>query len=418
MLRLSLIGSFVSEYIVSVQLILVLTLLLISTPDPTSSMCIGRIAHSFVRSNASYLPTKSLICSDCLCRCLHEDNRSRCHGINCFPSNRSCQYIEDAWIEEDDLLSNVTSDRFVTSIDLRLCSCYRSQMQPAAIGKLPRTRVLNDRSRYIVYHAFDQTLIVLGEQMVTQYFASNLTSFRRWSATAIPLNVYVDSNDVYISFHTNVSVNQYDLQMNFLRSVRRPVHTGNDGQLYGLTKWRDQLLIADRELNRIWALNSTSMNMSMYRDMSSENILVFNIAVFDDRLYISQFSLSSLLVLDLISLTRTTITFPNSIPLYRMQMDPFCQRLWFGVNAANYSDIPVLDPRTNRVQIYQSRPSLACTAVHLITFDADYSIYTLSTGGAFFDRYEMPEATCWTRHVLNISNGEMLSVRRSFAVNK
>lgn len=394
MLRLSLIASFVLKYIFPVRLILVLTLVLISAPDLTSSTRIGRIAHSSVRSNASYLPTTSSICSDCLCRCMHEDNRSRCHGINCFPSNRSCQYIEDAWIEEADLLSNVSSDRFVTNIDLRLCSCYRSQMQPAAIGNLRRTRVLNNRTRYIVYHAFDQTLIVLGQQMVTQYFASNLTSFRRWSAMTIPLNVYVGSDDVHISFHTNVSVNQYDLRMNFLRSVQRPVDTGNDGQLYGLTKWRDQLLIADRELNRIWSLNSTGRSMTMYRDMSSENILVFNIAVFDNRLYISQYSLSTLLVLDLISLTRTTITFPNSIPLYRMQMDPFCQRLWFGVNGANYSDIPVLDPRTNRVQMYQSRASLASTAVHLITFDADYSIYTLSTGSAFFDRYEMPDATC------------------------
>ena len=394
-----------------------LILLLIVLPDLISSIRLGRIEHSSVRSNGSRWASTSARCSDCLCRCM-EENRSRCHGINCFPSNHSCQYIEEVWIEDADLLFNAASHRFVTSIDLRLCSCYRSQLQPAADGNLRQTRVANDRSRYIIYHAFDQTLIVLGEQMVTQYFASNLTRFRQWSAVTVPLHAYIDSSNVYISFHTNVSVNRYDLQMNFLQSVRRPVYTGHDGQLYGLTKWRDLLLIADRELNSIWSLNLTSMTISMYRNMSSENTRVFNIVAFDDRLYISQYSLSTLLVLDLISLTRTTITFPNSIALYRMQLDSLCQRLWFGVDSVNYTVIPVLDPRTNHVHLYETQPALARTEVHLVAFDAEYSMYTISTGAAYFDRYQMPNAICWPGHVSKVSIDELLSVSTSSVMNK
>jgi hypothetical protein len=128
--------------------------------------------------------------------------------------------------------------------------------------------------------------------------------------------------------------------------------------------------------------------------MSFYNILVFNIAVFNDLIYVSQFSSSAIYIINLISFVTTIVTFPNSIPLYRMQMDPYCNRIWFGVNNQNYSLVPIFDLNTNKAQLYQANGSLTNTKVNLVEFDSTYSMYTVETGANYFYKYKMPNINC------------------------
>jgi hypothetical protein len=178
--------------------------------------------------------------------------------------------------------------------------------------------------------------------------------------------------------------------------VQKPIRIGNLGSLYGLSKWAGRLFVSDGQLNYIWSMNTSTMAMTVYLDLSTYNIDVFNIAVYQDRLYISQFASPTIVILDLLSLSRTTVSFPGSLALYRMSMDPWCQRLWFGVFNQSYSSVPVLDLNTHRAQVYQAHGLLAQTEVHLIAFDSNTSLYALRTYGDSFVQYPMSSLACDT----------------------
>ena len=356
---------------------------------------VGHVKYASIKSQSNLISTMDRRCSDCLCQCLNNNNnRSQCYGINCYPSNHSCQYIEQQWINDDQLTFDPLSDQFITSINLKFCSCYPKQILRNTSDILTTLSIPFNRVRFIFYHSYDQTLIVLGNQMITQYFISNLTRFRSWTVTSIPLNVIADSTSIYITYHNNVTINQYDLQMNYLRTVRRPIRTRNEGHLYGLTQWKDQIFVGDQQLNLIWLLNSTDMVMSIYRNMSIDNILVFNLIAFDNRLYISQLSLPTILILDLLTLSTRSVTFTNAMPLYRMQIDPFCNRIWFGLNSRDYNTIPVLDLSTNQMHLYRSPEIFSRIEVHLIIFDSNSSMYTVKTEDNGFNQYSMLTDAC------------------------
>jgi hypothetical protein len=146
--------------------------------------------------------------------------------------------------------------------------------------------------------------------------------------------------------------------MEFIGSTQRPINSGSTC-FYGLAIWENHLFVTDNQLSLIWSFDLNTMNMSIYFNLTSYNITPFNIAVFNDNLYISQSSSPIIYIFNLISISVQNITFDNSIPLYRLQMDPFCNRLWFGTRTANYSTVPVFNLNTNTPSIYQAKGLLA-----------------------------------------------------------
>jgi hypothetical protein len=128
--------------------------------------------------------------------------------------------------------------------------------------------------------------------------------------------------------------------------------------------------------------------------MNSYNCSPFNIAVFNDVLYISQFSSSIIYIYNLLTFSIQTITFPDSIPLYRLQKDPFCNRLWFGTNQINYTSVPVLNLDTNIANIYQANGALAQSTTNKVEFDSNYSMYTVAIHENYFYQYQMSTIQC------------------------
>jgi hypothetical protein len=319
---------------------------------------------------------------------------SKCHGINCFPSKQSCQRIEQTWIQETEISFDLTSDQFINTIDLNFCSCYSSQTILNKYENVTPIFITHPMTRYIAYNVYDDTLIVLGDNLIGQYFVSNLTRFRNWSVSSIPLAVFIDLTKIFISFYNNASVNVYDMQMNYIQTIIRPVPPTTNGGLFDFDKWRNLLFVSDKGLNLIWSINLNTMNMSIYFNMTSYNIAPFSITVFNDHLYVSQLSVSTIYILDLIRFNIQNISFPNSIPLYRMQKDPFCNRIWFGVNQTNYSPVPVFDLSMNSAQMYYTKGLLATTAVFIATFDSNYSMYTTAINTNSFSKYQMSSITC------------------------
>jgi hypothetical protein len=362
------------------------------------SIRIGQIKYSSVVTNTSFISTSSSTCSDCLCNCLFGANQNnvtqpKCYGINCFPSNHSCQQIEQLWIQETDILFNSSSDQFITTISLNFCSCYSEQNILNTYANVTPISIAYPSPRYLTYNPNDDTLIVLGDTLISQYFVSNLTRFRNISVTILPLATCVDSTNIYISFSTNTSVNKYDMNMRFLQSVRRTIGTSSS-TLYGLAKWKNQLFVTDQELSLIWSINVTTMSMSIYRNMTSYNFAPFNIAVFNNQLYVSQISSPIIYIYNLLSSSVQTMTFPNSISLYRLQMDPFCDRIWFGTDATAYTSVPVLGLGMNSTNVYQAYGSLAQSQTYKVEFDSNYSMYTVAINGNSFFKYQMSSITC------------------------
>jgi hypothetical protein len=68
--------------------------------------------------------------------------------------------------------------------------------------------ILHPMVRYITYN---DTLIVLENNLIGQYFVSNLTLFRKWSVSSIPLAAFINSTNIFISFYNNASINRYDI---------------------------------------------------------------------------------------------------------------------------------------------------------------------------------------------------------------
>ncbi|CAF5117500.1 unnamed protein product, partial [Rotaria sp. Silwood1] len=106
------------------------------------------------------------------------------------------------------------------------------------------------------------------------------------------------------------------------------------------------------------------------------------------------YSLSIVYIIYLLNASLKSITFPNSIPFYRLQMDPFCNRIWFGVKQVNYISVPVLNLGTNEPCLYQSKGSLAQARVYKVEFDLDYSMYTVAKDGNSFFKYFMSTTIC------------------------
>ena len=364
------------------------------------SIEIGSIRHASVRTNTSLISTSSPNCLDCLCDCLSNKAQVNsmiptCYGINCFPSNQLCQRIEQLWIQETNVLFNMTSDQFINTIDINFCSCFSVQNILNKFENVTPISIAHPNARFVTYNAYDDTLIVLGDNLIGHYYASNLTRFQNFSTTNIPLAVSIDySKNIYISFGGNMSINKYDMNMKFNQSIKRPTNLSGNSNLYGLALWKNYLLVTDDQLSLIWSLDLNTMNMSIYFNLTSYNITPFNIAVYNDNLYISQFSSPIIYIFNLISISVQNIIFANSIELYRLQMDPFCNRLWFGTKTANYTSVPVFDLGTNTAYIYQAKGLLAQSRTYKVEFDLNYSMYTVATNGNYFFKYQMSNISC------------------------
>ena len=364
-----------------------------------ASINIGTIKYASIRTNTSLISTSSSQCIDCLCQCLSNRESlnttiSKCYGINCFPSNNSCQRIESQWIEDNDLLFNSTSDQFIQTIDIHFCSYYSSQNLLDHYENITPVTISHSMARLIIYNSYDETLLVLGNNLIAQYFVSNLTRFRSWSVSNIPLMIVIDSINIFISFYNNASVNIYDKQMNYMNSIQRPIRSFDSGGFYGMVRWNNFLLITDDVLELIWSINLDTMSMSVYINLTNYNIKPFNLFVFNDYLYISQFSSSIIYILNLNTFYIQNLIVPNSIPLYRLQKDPFCNRLWFGVNQGTYPLVPVLDLTTNEIHLYQSKGLLSTSTVYQVTFDSNYSLYTVAINTNGFSKFSMTDWTC------------------------
>lgn len=354
---------------------------------------IGYIRHVSIITNTSLISTINSNCTDCLCNCLSSKN---CYGINCFPSNLSCQQIQQTWIQENQLTIDSTSDNFIiNTIDLNYCSYYSNKNILNSYENVTPISISHNMARYVMYNSYDDTLIILGDALIGQYYASNLTQFRNWPVTSIPIAVCIDSIHIFISYFTNVSINIYDINMNYIRSIRRPTKSSSSGGLYGLDRWKNLLLISDKELDIIWSIDLDTMSsMSIYLDLDSYNISPCNIAVYNDHLYTSQLLGSIVYIFDLNTFSMKTITFSNSIQLYRMQKDPFCNRLWFGTNQNNYTLVPIFDLATNKAQLYSTKGFLSTTTVYYTTFDSNYSMYTTAINTNIVFKYPMSNMNC------------------------
>ena len=360
-----------------------------------SKFSVGLVRSASIRSSSAFISSEDTRCSDCLCQCLNSNGSSRCYGINCFPSSRACQHLRDPWIETDQIVSQPSSDVSFTTIDLKFCPCFPSELLRSEPGDtLVATAVSFSRVRFVFYHRYDRTLIVLGNQLISQYNSSTMVRLRSWTSVNTPLNVIAGSSSIFISFHNNVSVNRYDLQMNFLRTIQRPVRTRSEGHLYGLTKWNKTLFVADREMNILWMVNSSFNSMSIFRNFSADSFLIFNVIAAENRLYVSQLSTATMMIFDLIKMTKRTIVFDNPVPLYRMSIDPFCRRLWFGIDSSNYNAVPVFDLSTEQLQLYPVRSLWPRSDVHLIVFDDHSSFYTVKTDDNFFFKYSTLTHNC------------------------
>ncbi|CAF3403841.1 unnamed protein product [Rotaria socialis] len=119
--------------------------------------------------------------------------RPKCYGINCFPSNNSCQSIEQPWIQEMEISFDSTSD-------LNFCSCYSSQNTLDQYANSTPINISHPLARYVTYNKNDNTLIVLGDSLIDQYFVANLTRFRGFFVTDVSLATCIDTMNVYSSF--------------------------------------------------------------------------------------------------------------------------------------------------------------------------------------------------------------------------
>jgi hypothetical protein len=362
------------------------------------SMQLGFVQNSSVRTNTTLLASTDPECFDCLCNCLSDETQKisgagKCYGINCFPSIQACQRIEQQWVQEADLVFNNTSDQFIIARDMHFCSCYSPQKMLDQLKNTVPIAIAHANARFLMYNPYDDTLIVLGDNLIGQYSASNVSLLRSISVTTLPVAVCLDSRYLYISFVGNMSVNKYSMSLRFIGSRQLPLRSSAT-YYYGMTAWKNGLLVTDNPLSLIWFIESNTMNASIYLNLTTYNVEPFNIAVFDNRLYISQLSSSNIYVFDMTSGSMQTIIFPNSITLYRLTMDPFCHRLWFGTPATRYSSVPVLDLDTDMAQVYQAAGSLARSKTCKVEFDADYSMYTVSINENYFYKYSLPPMTC------------------------
>ncbi|CAF1017577.1 unnamed protein product [Rotaria sp. Silwood1] len=95
---------------------IIIIFLLLYILNIINSIQIGFINRISVITNSSLISTSNSKCIDCLCNCLNNNKQinltiSKCYDINCFPSNNSCQQIEQSWIQETEISFNSTSDQ-------------------------------------------------------------------------------------------------------------------------------------------------------------------------------------------------------------------------------------------------------------------------------------------------------------------
>ncbi|UJR32866.1 hypothetical protein I4U23_020327 [Adineta vaga] len=318
---------------------------------------------------------------------------TQCHGINCFPSNRTCQRIEQSWIQEIDQSYDNTSDQFILTYDINFCSCYSPQNILNQCQNNTPIAVAHSDARFITYNPYDDTLIVLGDTFIAQYFASNLTRFRNISVTVVPLSMVIDSKNIYITFSSNFSVNLYDMNLRFNQTIRIS-SSSSSSRFYGLALWKNGLLVTDDQMNLIRFINLTTMNISIYLDLTSYNIEPFNIAINNNYLYISQRSSTVIYVYDLVSFSMNSLRFSSSTSLYRLANDPYCNRLWFGTQTATYTSVPIVHLGMRTIDVYQAKGVLATAKVYKIEFDANYSMYTVSLNENYFYKYQMSSIFC------------------------
>lgn len=352
---------------------------------------IGFVRKSIVRTNTTVLSTNSSECADCLCNCM-VDNGS-CYGINCFPSTHRCQQIDQQWVQEADLQFDNSSDYFVIARDIHFCSCYSPQNILEQLANVTPTSIAHTAARFIKYNPYNDTLIVMGDALIAQYSVSSLSRIRSISSSSTPLALCLDSQNVYITFSGNLSVNKYDMNLRFLQS-RQLSSSSSSSRLYGMVLWRNGLLISNDVNKLIWFVETSTMNAAIYLDVSRYGIEPFNIAVFNDELYISELSSADVYIYNTVSGSMRTLSLPSSTVLYRLTVDPFCHRLWYGTSANTYSSVPVIDLDRSQAQVYPAAGLLAQRKTFKVEFDASYSMYTVALNENYFYKYTLPSMAC------------------------
>ncbi|CAF0915362.1 unnamed protein product [Adineta ricciae] len=286
-----------------------------------------------------------------------------------------------------------TSDRFIITHSINFCSCYSPQNLLNQYTNVTPIAISHPFARYVLYNPYDNTLIVLGDNLIGQYYVSNLTRFRTLSVTITPLAAVVDSNSIYVAFGDNMSVSKYDMKLTFNRSVSIPT-TSSSSFCYGLALWKNGLFVTDDQKNLIWFIDSTTMNISLYLKLTNYSIEPFSIVVYNNVLYISQLSSAVIYVYDLVSKSMRSLTFPNSTALYRLGMDPYCNRIWFGTQSTTFSSVPVIDLASHEPAVYYARGALTTGPTYKIEFDSNYAMYTVAVHGNYFYKYPMSAIFC------------------------
>lgn len=374
--------------------------LLIFLLDFIDSIKIGYIMQSSVITNTSSMPTLDSRCLDCLCNCVTNRTSatsrvSKCYGINCFPSNKTCQQIEQQWIQETDLVYDSTSENFVSTISLKFCSCYSTQNILDTLANVTPIYISYQSIRYLKYNIYDNTLLVLGNTSITRYSVENLTNYQRFNVSDLPQTTCVDSMNVYVLFSKSLTIGKYDMNMRLIQSINISRNSTGLYNASDIARWRNQLLVSDISFNLIRSVNLTTSQMFICLNISSFMFYPFDILVFNDLIYIKQISWTTIYIFDLVTASRIReITFSALFTLYSVQKEPFCNRAWYGMYFSGYPSIGVLHLDTNEQFVYQVKNMMVQTYFYSFDFDSNYSMYTIARDSTGFYKYSMPTSFC------------------------
>ena len=352
-----------------------------------SSVQLVKIRYASIQSFAFVRPSGDVNCTDCLCDCFQSGSilsiLSTCQGVNCFPSQSACQYLDHRpWVYESDVFMDTNSTNFalLKPNGPRLCSCYTPAKILNAYAQANASTI--DQGRVIKYIASDDTLIVADSTSVRKVSAKNrslvLRSLSNTEDTSAGNIIIVQSTSaIYIAFGNNRSVNLFDSN---LRLRRASVSWINQTDvLLDVALSNNRLFILDQSA-MIWSidlLNET--NPTHFYNTSSSNISApSNVFIYrTDWLYIFNRT-ATIFVFELSTMAlNRTIPLPVTTSISTLRYDANCNRVW--IAGENSSSISVLDLATDRMATYPSPGSMGQSGVYSMDFDMNYTLFF--TGG-------------------------------------
>lgn len=359
------------------------------------SIKIGQIQHSFINNSLPIYSSSRINCTDCLCDCL---NSSSCLGINCFPSNHSCQLIDQKpWIFQSDLLINRNSDNFIQikqTNNTKFCSCYTpNTILDTYQYYESETSASTTNIRSIKYISNDDSVIVLNLTTIRKLSAKNLSYIiRSLTVSNMPISILHNDTKIYIAFTYNRSISVFDLNLTLLQtSVSWSSQASSFG---GMFLYNNRILIIDVLYSIIWAIDSLAQtNLIEYFNFSSYNVTdATSLFIYQNQfLYISSISknfysfyLSNFTLKQIFSLS-------INISMLFMRYDTNCNLLWFGTQ--NYTYAPVFDLALNQMNLYRTNGILSKYGVYSIDFDQNYMAFYANTNENLIQIY-LPDLNC------------------------